>query len=83
MSPFPVGVIHVDDFVLIGASYRSAEFAAIYPMMRGAVPLIVAAFGLVLFATMIGVMVLGERLGLARVAATTAVFAGLACMRLA
>ncbi|MCB1547485.1 MAG: EamA family transporter [Hyphomicrobiaceae bacterium] len=43
------GIIHVGYFVLIGASYRHADFTAIYPLMRGAAPLVVAAFGLLLF----------------------------------
>ena len=33
------GIIHVGYFLLVGASYRLADFSAVYPLMRGSAPL--------------------------------------------
>lgn len=37
------GIIHVGYFLLVGFSYRLADFSAIYPLMRGSAPLITTA----------------------------------------
>lgn len=39
------GVIHVVYFLLLGMSYRLADYSAIYPLMRGAAPMITSAGG--------------------------------------
>ncbi len=47
------GVIHVVYFVLVGLSYRHADYSAVYPLMRGCAPLIT---------TLAGGVILGEPL---------------------
>ncbi|MEZ5816869.1 MAG: DMT family transporter [Hyphomicrobiaceae bacterium] len=47
-------IIHVGYFLLLGLSYRLADYSAIYPLMRGSAPLITAAGGFIL---------VGERIG--------------------
>jgi drug/metabolite transporter (DMT)-like permease len=42
------GVIHVGYFVLLGLSYRLADYSAIYPLTRGSAPLMTTALGAVL-----------------------------------
>jgi drug/metabolite transporter (DMT)-like permease len=42
------GIIHVGYFLLLGLSYRFADYSAVYPLMRGTAPLITTAFGIVL-----------------------------------
>jgi hypothetical protein len=38
-------IIHLAYFPLVGLSYRHADFSAVYPLMRGAAPLLIAMFG--------------------------------------
>ncbi len=45
------GIIHVAYFLLLGLSYRFADYSAVYPLMRGAAPLLTSIFG---------VLILGE-----------------------
>ncbi|MBS0244745.1 MAG: EamA family transporter, partial [Proteobacteria bacterium] len=67
--PFAVasGIIHVGYFVLLGLSYRNADYTAIYPLMRGSAPLITTMFGFAL---------LGERLTLPMLGGVLLVSAG-------
>ena len=39
------GIIHVGYFVLLGLSYRYADYSAVYPLTRGTAPLFTAALG--------------------------------------
>lgn len=47
------GIIHVGYFVLLGLSYRFANYSVVYPLMRGTAPLIT---------TGLGALILGETL---------------------
>jgi hypothetical protein len=42
------GIIHVVYFVLLGLSYRFAEYTAVYPLMRGTAPLLTTLASLAL-----------------------------------
>lgn len=48
-------VVHVAYFLLVGYSYRLADYSAVYPLMRGAAPLVT---------TLAGGLLLGEPMGL-------------------
>lgn len=50
---FASAFIHVAYFVLIGLAYRSADYSAIYPLVRGSAPL---------FTTLLAMLLLGETL---------------------
>jgi drug/metabolite transporter (DMT)-like permease len=39
------GAVHVVYFLLVGLSYRYADYSAVYPLMRGAAPLITTLMG--------------------------------------
>jgi drug/metabolite transporter (DMT)-like permease len=60
------GIIHVGYFLLLGLSYRYAEYTAVYPLMRGTAPLLT---------TLAGVLLLGEWL-------STTMSAGIALLSL-
>ncbi|MGE3915427.1 MAG: EamA family transporter [Hyphomicrobiaceae bacterium] len=49
------GIIHVGYFLLLGLSYRLADYSAVYPLMRGSAPLLT---------TGAGALLLGEHLAL-------------------
>ncbi len=53
------GVIHVGYFLLLGLSYRYADYSSIYPLMRGAAPLITTAGAFLLIGEQIGIAQLG------------------------
>lgn len=54
------GVIHVIYFLLVGLAYRHADLSAVYPLTRGAAPLLTAAMSSVLLGeTMSGVQIGG------------------------
>jgi drug/metabolite transporter (DMT)-like permease len=42
------GIVHVGYFVLLGLSYRLADYSALYPLTRGSAPLMTTALGAVL-----------------------------------
>lgn len=58
------GIIHVGYFLLLGLSYRFADYSAIYPLMRGTAPLLTTGLGVLLvgevvgFWTLVGVLLL-------------------------
>lgn len=61
------GLIHVGYFVLLGLSYRYADYTAVYPLMRGSAPLLT---------TVLGFLVLGETLSRATTAGVALLSAG-------
>lgn len=58
------GIVHVGYFILLGLSYRLADYSAIYPLMRGTAPLITTGAGMILIgevvspATLAGIVLL-------------------------
>jgi uncharacterized membrane protein len=61
------GVIEAIYFVLLSAAYRRGDLSVVYPLARGTAPLLAVA---------IGVIVLGERLGVAGTIGVVALIAG-------
>ncbi len=61
------GVIEALYFVLLAAAYRRGDLSVVYPLARGTAPLLAVA---------IGVLILGERLGLAGSIGVIALLAG-------
>jgi drug/metabolite transporter (DMT)-like permease len=53
------GLIHVGYFLLLGLSYRYADYSAIYPLMRGTAPLLTTAVGFLLIGEQVGLAQLG------------------------
>ncbi|MGE0768642.1 MAG: EamA family transporter [Hyphomicrobiaceae bacterium] len=48
------GLIHVGYFLLLGLSYRLADYSAVYPLMRGAAPLLTTAASFIFVGETIG-----------------------------
>jgi uncharacterized membrane protein len=61
------GVIEAGYFILLSAAYRRGDLSVIYPIARGTAPLLAVA---------VGVVVLGERLGVAGSIGVAALLAG-------
>jgi uncharacterized membrane protein len=61
------GVIEAGYFVLLSAAYRRGDLSVVYPIARGTAPLLAVAFG---------VVVLGERLGVAGTVGVVALLIG-------
>ena len=61
------GAIEAGYFVLLAAAYRRGDLSVVYPLARGTAPLIAVA---------IGVLILGERLGVAGSIGVVALLAG-------
>lgn len=61
------GVVEAAYFVLLAAAYRRGDLSVVYPIARGTAPLIAVA---------IGVVILGERLGVAGSLGVVALLAG-------
>jgi drug/metabolite transporter (DMT)-like permease len=66
------GVIEAIYFGLLAAAYRRGDLSVVYPIARGSATL---------FAVVVGVIVLGERLGVAGVAGVAALLAGFALLQ--
>lgn len=62
------GIVETVFFVLLSAAYRRGDLSVVYPTARGTAPLV---------AVLIGVVVLGERLGVAGALGVAALLAGL------
>jgi drug/metabolite transporter (DMT)-like permease len=62
------GIVETAFFVLLSAAYRRGDLSVVYPTARGTAPLV---------AVVIGVVVLGERLGVAGALGVAALVAGL------
>jgi len=62
------GVVETAFFVLLSSAYRRGDLSTVYPTARGTAPLV---------AVLIGVVVLGERLGVAGALGVAALLAGL------
>lgn len=61
------GVVEAGYFVLLSAAYRRGDLSVVYPIARGTAPLVAVA---------IGVVILGERLGVGGSAGVVALLAG-------
>ena len=61
------GAIEAGYFVLLAAAYRRGDLSVVYPLARGTAPLLAVA---------IGVLILGERLGVAGSIGVVALLAG-------
>jgi uncharacterized membrane protein len=61
------GVVETVYFILLSAAYRRGDLSVVYPVARGTAPLV---------AVVIGVTILGERLGIAGTAGVIALLAG-------
>lgn len=53
------GVVHVAYFLLVGLSYRYADYSAVYPLMRGSAPLATTLFGAALLGEPLSLALLG------------------------
>lgn len=75
--------LHLGYQLFLILSYRLGDLTQVYPIARGVAPLLVALRETsIVFALLIGVFLLGERLNLAKVAATMMTLSGVILLRL-